>query len=185
MDLPAPPGIRPGRTEMTSDGRPRGSERQVVERIVIAMHRDGGRCWRCGPDGADGCELLPWAIRRTVQHALTVAARRILAEHWPAGEGCPICRTPDCPALVMACAYLDLIGDDYVPVPIPSSDGSPTPGVSAAIAVRAADAADAQAREAAARTPARPARPTLPSACHVSSRYGHQRRTAHMAAPAQ
>ncbi|MBF9129714.1 hypothetical protein I0C86_12205 [Plantactinospora sp. S1510] len=137
---------------MTDDRRVQDHRGQAVERLVIRVHRDGGRCWGCGPDGPDGCALLPWAIRRTVQHDLASAARRILAEHWPTEDGCRICRTPDCPALLAACAYLDLIGDDYLPVPMPPPDRLLVPGTSIAIAVRAADAAaDAQAREVAAR----------------------------------
>ena len=114
-------------------------ERPAVRRIVQAMHRDGRQCWQCQPDGT--CTLHAWAIRRTIQKALAIAARRILADHWPADVDtlCPVCKTPDCPPLRTACDYLDLIGDPYVPPR--ARPMSAIPGAAAAIAVRAADAA--------------------------------------------
>jgi hypothetical protein len=55
-----------------------------------------------------------------IRNRLRLSARRITADHWPAADGlCPVCRTPACQALWTAITYLDLVGDDYLPVKLP------------------------------------------------------------------
>jgi hypothetical protein len=44
----------------------------------------------------------------TVHAALVIAAKKMVAEHWPNAAGsCPICRVPDCAALRSAVEYLE------------------------------------------------------------------------------
>ncbi|MEO3925321.1 hypothetical protein ABGB07_15850 [Micromonosporaceae bacterium B7E4] len=112
----------------------------MIARTVIAMRRAVGRCWYSSPGGAAGCVLLEWAARRATRRTLTLAARRIVAAHWPSAEGgCPVCVLPDCQAFRTAVAYLDLIGDDYLPLPA-APGGRLLPAASTVVAVRAADA---------------------------------------------
>ncbi|GIG85196.1 hypothetical protein Pen02_01320 [Plantactinospora endophytica] len=126
-------------TEQAGSGRRPGL---VIARTVIAMRRTAGRCWHSRADGTAGCVLLDWAVEGVTRRTLRLAARRIVAEHWPtAADGCPVCGTPDCPAFRTAVAYLDLIGDDYLPLPVRSGDALLVPAVSTVVAVRAADAA--------------------------------------------
>ncbi|WP_349340250.1 hypothetical protein [Plantactinospora sp. B6F1] len=88
----------------------------MIARTVVAMRRAVERCWYSSPGGAE-CVLLEWAARRATRRTLTLAARRTVAAHWPSAEGgCPVCVLPDCQAFRTAVAYLDLIGDDYLPV---------------------------------------------------------------------
>lgn len=73
-----------------------------------------------------------------IKRRLQLTARWIVEDHWPSPEDklCRICRTPDCQALVAAAAYLDLIGDPYVPAA--ARPMQPLPGTAFAIAVRSA-----------------------------------------------
>ncbi|MEN3611282.1 hypothetical protein AAH979_17180 [Plantactinospora sp. ZYX-F-223] len=110
----------------------------AIARTVIAMRRAAERCWHSSPSAAPGCVLLEWAARRATRQTLTLAARRIVAAHWPtAGGGCPLCVTPDCPAFLTAAAYLDLIGDSYLPLPARSASRPLLPAVSESWQIRA------------------------------------------------
>lgn len=46
-----------------------------------------------------------------VRNRLILAARRIVAEHWPRQDDrCPVCRIPNCRALTVATDYLNSTG---------------------------------------------------------------------------
>lgn len=52
-----------------------------------------------------------------LRNRMILAARWIVAEHWPAADGrCPVCRVPDCPAIATACSYLDTMNTSHVPL---------------------------------------------------------------------
>ncbi|MEU1761660.1 hypothetical protein [Micromonospora sp. NPDC005652] len=51
-----------------------------------------------------------------IRNRLILSARMIMTDHWPGEDGsCPLCRYPACLAMAGARAYLDSVGDPYVP----------------------------------------------------------------------
>lgn len=55
-----------------------------------------------------------------VRNRLILSARMIVRDHWPVGDGCPVCKVANCWPLRVGCAYLDAVGDTYLPIPKPT-----------------------------------------------------------------
>ncbi|MFY1595504.1 hypothetical protein [Micromonospora sp. WMMD737] len=51
-----------------------------------------------------------------VRARLTLSAKFIIDDHWPAPDRCPICQVAFCTARANAVAYLEIVGEPpYVP----------------------------------------------------------------------
>jgi hypothetical protein len=51
-----------------------------------------------------------------VHAQLVVAAKRMMADHWPNDSGCPICKVPVCEALQAAVRFLEEHADPSAPI---------------------------------------------------------------------